>query len=602
MDCCNYIEGYAAGGHFYQQQQQQQQQQYFCYDNGSVAYTGYDAAPISNAIDINARYNGAIPPAYPTDYVYNPKEARLRKAMREQTRELSRRSILQNAIATANARTAAIGGTNSAVSMAGFLNQHHRFDCTPMPMGPNVSPHQTVEPWFQAAHRMKPAHSPRIGDWYGNVCGDPIERLQAMGAMHQHHHHHQQQQQQQQQRDLEKPIKDQRSQAAECAAASFSNGYSPDIAEREIRRQESAAEYADFAEGQKWHPYQNSASPHPLPRTPHPSPQMGGVLHPSVQNTNAHGHGPWGQFCHGMLPHVPSVARNAASIRGPRHAVFLRDRTPTRHCAFLEDASPMNYAPSKLNIDSIRASYPPSEHQMPRLLGSTVDSVIDSTTTTTTTTTAAMGRREEDGGTRWEPNNPGMSLELVPTSTPQPEGTVPREKEREPRHSSERFELRRKPVSKQPLPGFHQAFGSTEIGKFSRSEFFVNMVGESSSSGSVTADDGDGADGGDDGDVSREQPLSEAMEDNGTAAAAAAAAATAATAATAAAVTASTTGACRIFDAEDSQAATFAVGDDDAVGAPPPPPPPSVGAGAYCGEPAAPRWHSPHVGVIGSEI
>lgn len=184
------------------------------------------------------------------DYVYNPKEARLRKAMREQTRELSRRSILQNAIATANARTAAIGGVSSAVSASmagGFLNQHHRFDCTPMPMGPSVSPHQTAEPWFQAAHRLKPAHSPRIGDWYGNVCGDPIERLQAMGAMHQH---------QQQQRDLEKPIKDQRSQAAECAATSFSNGYSPDIAaaEREIRRQEPT-EYADFVD-QKWHPYQ----------------------------------------------------------------------------------------------------------------------------------------------------------------------------------------------------------------------------------------------------------------------------------------------------------------------------------------------------------
>ena len=33
--------------------------------------------------------------------------------------------------------------------------------------------------------------------------------------------------------------------------------------------------------------------------------------------------------------------------------------------------------------------------------------------------------------------------------------------------------------SKLPLPGFHQAFGSTEIGRFSRSEFFANMVGES---------------------------------------------------------------------------------------------------------------------------
>lgn len=61
MDCCNYVEAYSAGGHFYQQQQQ-----YFCYDNGNAAYAGYDAAPISNTIEINARYNGAIPTTYPT--------------------------------------------------------------------------------------------------------------------------------------------------------------------------------------------------------------------------------------------------------------------------------------------------------------------------------------------------------------------------------------------------------------------------------------------------------------------------------------------------------------------------------------------------------
>jgi len=189
------------------------------------------------------------------DYVYNPKEARLRKAMREQTRELSRRSILQSAIANANARTAAIGGAVSASMAGSFLNQHHRFDCSPVPMSPSVDPHQRIEPWFQAAHRPKPVHSPRIGDWYGNVDDGPIERLQAMGAM------------QQQQRDLDKgpSVKDQRAQAAaaaaaaECAVSAFaSNGYSPDfaIAEREIRRQGSATEYVDFVDGQKWHPYQ----------------------------------------------------------------------------------------------------------------------------------------------------------------------------------------------------------------------------------------------------------------------------------------------------------------------------------------------------------
>lgn len=50
--------------------------------------------------------------------------------------------------------------------------------------------------------------------------------------------------------------------------------------------------------------------------------------------------------------------------------------------------------------------------QMPRMLESAVNSVINSTTT--------MNRREEDDGTRWEPNavTTGVSLdELVPTST-----------------------------------------------------------------------------------------------------------------------------------------------------------------------------------------
>lgn len=112
----------------------------------------------------------------------------------------------------------------------------------------------------------------------------------------------------------------------------------------------------------------------------------------------------------------------------------------------------------------------------------------------------------------------------------------------------------------------------------------MNMVGESGSGGDVTADDGDGTDGGDDADVSREHPLSETMENAATAAAA--------VAAVAAAVAATTTGARRIFDTEDNQAA-FAVGDDNA--------PSSIGS-AYCGQPAMPRWHSPHVGAIGSEI
>jgi len=60
--------------------------------------------------------------------------------------------------------------------------------------------------------------------------------------------------------------------------------------------------------------------------------------------------------------HLPTMACNAA-IRGPRHAVFLRDRTPTRHCAFSEDMSRMVYAPDKMHL-GIRGSYSPPDHQV----------------------------------------------------------------------------------------------------------------------------------------------------------------------------------------------------------------------------------------------
>lgn len=184
----------------------------------------------------------------------------MREQNREQSRERSRRSILQSAIAIANARGTPIAAVSAATVAGGFLNQHHRFDCVsaasvpmPGPAGMAVHRAQTEPPWYQTAHRPKPVHSPRIGDWYGGVDGDPIERLQAMGAMHQ--------QQQQQQRGLDKPpsvVKEQRNQECAATAAFSSNGHSPDFAaaERELRRQETAADYADFVDGQKWHPYQ----------------------------------------------------------------------------------------------------------------------------------------------------------------------------------------------------------------------------------------------------------------------------------------------------------------------------------------------------------
>ncbi|XP_076293680.1 uncharacterized protein LOC143215439 isoform X1 [Lasioglossum baleicum] len=550
MDCCNYVEAYAAGGHFYQQQH------YFCYDNPNPVYAGYEPAPIAAAIDNNPRYNGPVPPGYSADYVYNPKEARLRKAMREQSRELSRRSILQSAIARAGVITGPVGS-------AGFLDHQHRFGCVTasgLPINPPVESDRVAEPWFQSAPRPKPIHSPRMADWYG----EPIDRLQVHAAgMHQRA------------TALDKckdpAIRNTQTSVApggpDCGPSFPAAGYPVDFAdvnrERELRRQENMQEYGEFTDGQKWHPYQNGGGSHQHPRSSHPS-QMSGILHPNVQSPSSHGHGPWGQFCHGVLPHVPTMPRSIG-VRGPRHTVLLRDRLTGRHCGFTEESARMPYAPNKIDVESMRVSYSSPEHQMPRLLESSVDSMADSTATSRT--------RRDDEGPRWEPNtiNNGISMEnLTPTTQ---ESSAPREKE--PRRCVDRFEPKKKAVSKQPLPGFHQAFGSTEIGRFSRSEFFVNMVG-GENGGNVEVPDTESPD------VSTER-ISDVNNGAGSASHEAAAA-----------VTATATTTVRSFNGDENEEADFDESSNELVA------PTSIGM--YCGQPTAPRWHSPHVGAIGSEI
>lgn len=51
-------------------------------------------------------------------------------------------------------------------------------------------------------------------------------------------------------------------------------------------------------------------------------------------------------------------------VRGPRHTLLLQDRMPPRHCEFSEEAPRMMYHPTKLDIENVRASYTPSEHQV----------------------------------------------------------------------------------------------------------------------------------------------------------------------------------------------------------------------------------------------
>lgn len=253
---------------------------------------------------------------------------------------------------------------------------------------------------------------------------------------------------------------------------------------------------------------------------------------------------------------------------------------------------------------------------MPRLLESSVESVVDSASTSRI--------RREDEGPRWEPSRMSMDnlarttvsyqlrnyrartlfnsainvtittsfhlrkrkiVILVPRSNAatflplkysyayQQDTSVTREKDRESRRSAERFEAKKKTISKQPLPGFHQAFGSTEIGRFSRSEFFVNMVGESG--GNVEVADTESTN------VSTDR-MSEA---NG---------ATVTSHDTAVVTTTATTTATRSFDGDDSEEASFDDSNNEIVA------PTSVGM--YCARPSTPRWHSPHIGAIGSEI
>ena len=109
--------------------------------------------------------------------MYNPKEARLRKAMREQTRELSRQSILQTAIGstTGNSSVGNCGsggnGPPPGTGSSNFLN--HPMNCAPsaavvasvaaatvssLPGSPSFNGNRIINPWFSAGHSSTPNH------------------------------------------------------------------------------------------------------------------------------------------------------------------------------------------------------------------------------------------------------------------------------------------------------------------------------------------------------------------------------------------------------------------------------------------------------------
>ncbi|XP_043269383.1 uncharacterized protein [Venturia canescens] len=515
MNCCNYVQPYPAHGHFYHQQQQQHN---FCYDNtnayGAGAYGisgGLGTAPLSDAVEPNAlRYN-RLPPAYPTDYVYNPKEARLRKAMREQSRELSRQTILQTAIASAGGNTSVGGpgcGSNSvadnispslATGSTNFLN--HPLNCSAsvvnggsigaasvssLPGSPSFNTgNRIINPWFPPSHapstnHLKPILSPRV----------------MTVAQHQ---------QQQQHRTFDKTKEVLRKQA-ECAGFSaasnpptYSNefsahGNSGNLAGHQPSSHEpnDYCVIAEFSDAQKWHPYQNGPTPYHS-RSGGALSKMGN-LQPAMQSNNVHAHTGWNQFCTVPLATVP---------RGPRHMVFLQEHQQNQHCGY-PDEMQMPYMQNKHMEISHRLHPSYSQQEQQSKLQSNAMSPLNMSQL------RDPEKRMEDGP-RWESSNGGQGVgcanesSLVMRSRREGEAKIQQDeqeqdrtdgqegghqlvKNREPQQREQRYngecpspsESRHKKsgnCSKQPLPGFHQAFGSTEIGRFSRSEFFANMVG-----------------------------------------------------------------------------------------------------------------------------
>ncbi|XP_046630577.1 uncharacterized protein LOC124310561 [Neodiprion virginianus] len=466
MDCCNYVQPYNSGtGHFYHQQN------HFYYENMN-AYASYNGSmtPGSNAIETNVRYN-RLPPAYPTDYVYNPKEARLRKAMREQSRELSRQSILQTAIASA--ASSGNGSGSGAVTSSSFLN--HPLSCSSSSTGGTASPLQNgspsvnsgriINPWFpvgpasSSAH-LKPIISPR------------------MMAAHQ--------------RTLEKTKEAMRKQV-ECAASgvfssggaanpSSGSGYPGEFGSRNSPAT-SANDYciiAEFGEGQKWHPYQNGGNPYH---------GRGGAAMPKVGlHPNANVHGPWTQFC--GLPLQTSAVQNPV-IRPSRQMVFLQEQQ-SQHCNAFTDEMQMSYVQAKMEPNhrlhlaysgqgdpQVKASVSPAQmqqHQQQQQQQQQHQHRLQHEEVNECGEASQVWDSEATAGS--SSGVAGVS-NIIDDQTPQDQ-----DEEDGSRQTSEVREeaARQKPINgnKQPLPGFHQAFGSTEIGRFSRSEFFANMVGDGS--------------------------------------------------------------------------------------------------------------------------
>ncbi|CAD6234650.1 GSCOCG00002035001-RA-CDS [Cotesia congregata] len=465
MDCCNYVQPYHPGhGNFYQQQ-------HFCYDNMTgyaTTSTAYGTAPISDSIEVNARY-ARLQAAYPTDYVYNPKEARLRKAMREQCRELSRQSILQSTVTTTSGNASATGANISVSSLPSSSSGYNSG--------------RIINPWFPVGHTGPASH---------------------IKPMLSHRAH---------QRTFDKTKEVLRKQP-ECAGAFSAASAAAAVGGLESNDYCSGGGIGEFSDAQKWHPYQSTAAYHAR------GPINKMTSRHAMQSINTHGHGPWNQFCGvldtcnfilikkikrsqktnflkiynskiifiNLLELIFSMAAQNQMVRGPRHMVFLQDQQE-RHCGY-PDEMPMNYMTNKIDSHRLQPSYTQNYQVIYLFL---LSKYFFYNEQYNIYTNQQETEKCIEDASRWEPPSAEPAITNLVSSPREQERERVREKhplkkeESNNKEYQENVEPQTKTPRKQPLPGFHQAFGSTEIGRFSRSEFFASMVGDNnvSSSGSV---------------------------------------------------------------------------------------------------------------------
>ncbi|CAB0030360.1 unnamed protein product [Trichogramma brassicae] len=517
---------------FNQQQQQQQQQrtQQYCYE--AAAYAPYDPTMSSSASATSAelcapRYASPAAP-YATDYVYNPKEARLRKAMRDQTRSTTTTAATTTAAATANNNN----NNNSPSSLGGSLlveqQQQQRMQTSSSLMVHNNNGNNGSSsgaainrsgPWFPAAAQQQQlgagqaaASSPPSS----KSAYSPKHRTSTLDAKSKDGTRKQQQQQQ-----------DCSNQGCYPGQAYAAADYHPATLDASSAAHQAAAtppaDYCSYNPGNlssKWYPYQNGASNNNnayhsrntlMSKMNGYQQQQLRAAQQQQQQQGAHAmrplaHSAWGQFCN--MPYQPN---QSVLARANRHMFYLQEQYHQHHQqqqyqhqqqqqhqhqqhrqldyadgAAAAAAQMQSAFEAKMQDELARRLHatPPQEDSQSKnplaQLQLSCSGIGDSSPKYCSSITGGGG----GGG-----GSSSSLIEEAPRwSTPRPSSvsssscTTDTLFERE-----EPTPLPRKPARcSKPLPGFQQAFGSTEIGKFSRSELFASLIEAAAATSTVS--------------------------------------------------------------------------------------------------------------------